>query len=82
MLPEADIAIAERIVRLETKLDFLIAQLNNLPPSPACVANHRDHDVRITALEAWRNKAIGVMLAANIIFVLVIDKIKNWMWPT
>jgi hypothetical protein len=27
--------IAERIVRLETKLDFLIAQIDKLPPSPA-----------------------------------------------
>lgn len=82
MAPESDIITAERLTRLETKLDILIDQMKNLPPSPVCVANHKEHDTRLTSLEAWRNKAIGVMVAANILFILVIDKIKNWIWPT
>lgn len=81
MPPDNDIAIAERIVRLETKLDFLISQMEKLPPSPTCVANHASHELRITGLEAWRNKIIGVMLAANIVFILLIEKIKAWVWP-
>lgn len=80
--PHPDIMTAERLTRLETKLDILIGQIEKLPPSPTCVANHSDHDKRLTSLEAWRNKAIGVMLAANIIFILVIDKLKNWIWPS
>jgi hypothetical protein len=81
MVREADIVTAERLTRLETKLDILIAQINKLPPSPTCIANHKDHDRRLTSLEAWRNKIIGVMLAVNIVFILVIDKIKHWVWP-
>jgi hypothetical protein len=82
MVHEGDIVTAERLTRLETKLDILIAQIDKLPPSPTCVANHKDHETRLTKLEGWRNKIIGIMLALNIVFILVIDKIKNWMWPT
>lgn len=82
MAPESDIMIEGRLVRLETKLDILIQQIDRLPPSPICIANHKDHEVRISSMEAWRNKAIGVLLAANIILALVIDKIKHWLWPS
>lgn len=73
--------LSERIVRLETKLDILLAQIEKLPPSPTCVLNHKDHDKRLASLEAWRNKAVGVMLAFNIFFILIIDKLKAWLWP-
>ena len=81
MPPENDIAIAERITRVETKLDFLIAQLEKLPPSPTCVTRHTDFEHRILSLEAWRNKAIGALLILNIVFIVAIDKIKAWIWP-
>lgn len=79
---EDKIITAERLTRLETKLDILISQIEKLPPSPVCVANHRDHDKRLTSLEGWRNKAIGVLMAANIFFILIIDKLKHWVWPS
>lgn len=67
----------ERIVRLETKLDFLIAHLERLPPSPICIENHREVDKRLLSLEAWRNRAIGALLIVNIVFIIVIEKITN-----
>lgn len=81
MPPEADIVNENRLTRLETKLDFLIAQIEKLPPSSTCIANHAGHELRITSLEAWRNKAVGVMIAFNIFFILIIDKLKAWLWP-
>ena len=70
--------LSERIVRLETKLDFLITQIDRLPPSPVCVATHREHLDRITALESWRNRAIGVVMVINILLVIFLDKIKQF----
>jgi hypothetical protein len=81
MTPTEQIELAERIVRVETKLDFLIAQLEKLPPSPTCVTRHSDFEHRILSLEAWRNKAIGALLILNIVFIVAIDKIKAWIWP-
>jgi hypothetical protein len=78
MTPRDPIDIAERIVRLETKLDFIIAQIDKLPPSPACVAKHNEFDARFEALEAWRNRAIGVFMVTNILFILFLDKIKGF----
>jgi hypothetical protein len=75
-MPPSDLDIAERIVRLETKLDFIIAQMDKLPPSPACLAKHTEFDDRIAAMEAWRNKAIGVFMVINIALIIFIDKIK------
>jgi hypothetical protein len=67
---------AERIVRLETKLDFLIAQMDKLPPSPLCVHKHMEFDARITSVEAWRNRTIGVVMVFNVVLVIFMDKIK------
>jgi hypothetical protein len=78
MPPLDHIDTAERIVRLETKLDFLIAQLEKLPPSPVCFAKHAEIDNRITTLEAWRNKAIGAMLIINIVVVVAMEKILGF----
>jgi len=77
-MPPTDIDMAERIVRLETKLDFLIAQIDRLPPSPACVAKHNEYDARFLAVEAWRNRLIGIVMILNVAMVIFIDKIKNF----
>ena len=82
MTPIDQIELAERIVRLETKLDFLIGQIDKLPPSPHCVAKHTDYEHRITSLERWRSQAIGALLILNIVFIVAIDKIRNWIWPS
>jgi len=73
-----DLDVAERIVRLETKLDFIIAQIDKLPPAPACVVKHKEFDDRFIALEAWRNRLIGIVMILNIAMVVFIDKIKNF----
>jgi hypothetical protein len=41
----------ERIVRLETKLDFLIAQFDRLPPSPVCITHHNEVNSRVKQLD-------------------------------
>jgi hypothetical protein len=71
-----DVDVAERIVRLETKLDFLISQMDKLPPSPVCVHKHLEFEARITSFEAWRNRAIGVVMVFNIVILVFVDKIK------
>ena len=74
MAPEKSESEVERIVRLETKIDFIIAQMSSLPPSPVCVNHHVEFNKRLTLLEAWRNRAIGALMIANIIMVVIIDK--------
>lgn len=80
MPPHDALGVAERIVRLETKLDFIIAQIDRLPPSPACVAKHNEFDARFDALEAWRNRLIGIVMILNIAMVIFIDKIKGFFF--
>lgn len=72
------IEIAERIVRLETKLDFLISHIDRLPPSPVCVEQHEAIGNRVTVLEAWRNRAVGVLLVINVVLVATMDKVLNF----
>ena len=92
MAPEND--MAERMVRVETKLDFLIGQVDKLPPSPACVIKHRElderHEVfvtkfdkidqRFSGLERWQNRVIGGFLALNIVLVLAMEKIRMFFF--
>jgi hypothetical protein len=78
MAPESDILTAERIVRLETKLDLLLQQVDRLPPSPVCMAEHIALRARISSLETWRNRAAGALLIVNLVFVIAIDKIRAW----
>jgi hypothetical protein len=78
MAPSKDETEVERIVRLETKLDFIISQMQMLPPSPVCVAHHREFETRIMSLEAWRNKAIGALMIINIVMVIVVEKILTF----
>lgn len=73
---------AERIVRLETKLDFLIGTIDKLPPSPSCLAKDIDFERRITSLETWRNRAIGALLVINIVLVITMDKLRAIFFPT
>ena len=77
-MPPSDIDIAERIVRLETKLDFLISQMDRLPPSPVCITKHSEFETRISSMEAWRNKAIGIFMVMNVFLIIFIDKIKGF----
>ena len=70
--------VAERIVRLETKLDFIIAQMDKLPPSPVCVHKHMELEARLDSVEAWRNRAIGVFMVFNIALIVFMDKIKGF----
>ncbi len=79
-MPPSDIDIAERIVRLETKLDFLISQMDRLPPSPVCLAKHRELEDRLDSMETWRNRAIGVFLILNILFVIALEKIRAFIF--
>jgi hypothetical protein len=76
-----NIDVAERIVRLETKLDFLISQMDRLPPSPACITKHTDMEIRLSSLETWRNRAMGIVLVFNIALVVFMDKIKAAFAP-
>lgn len=76
-MPPTDLDIAERIVRLETKLDFIITQMERLPPSPVCVAKHKELDERLDDMDRWRNRAMGAILIINIVVVLFIDKFKQ-----
>lgn len=81
MTPIDQIELAERIVRLETKLDFLIAQIKEQPPGPVCRTKHEDYEHRITSLERWRSQAIGALLILNVVFIVALDKIRSWLWP-
>lgn len=76
-MPPTDLDIAERIVRLETKLDFIITQMERLPPSPVCITKHKELDERIDDIDRWRNRAMGAILIINIVVVLFIDKFKQ-----
>lgn len=82
MTPIDQIELAERIVRLETKLDFLIAQIKEQPPGPVCRTKHEDYETRISSLERWRSQAIGALLILNIVFIVALDKIRSWLWPS
>jgi hypothetical protein len=78
VMPPSEIDIAERIVRLETKLDFLIQQLEKLPPSPVCIHKHIEFEARFTSIEGWRNRALGAVFVLNIALVVFMDKIKKF----
>jgi hypothetical protein len=68
---------AERLVRLETKLDFLIGAMDKLPPSPTCVNKHVEHDARLAALENLKHKALGALVVVNILITIFLDKLKG-----
>ena len=78
MPPSDPVDIAERIVRLETKLDFLIAQLDRLPPSPICTSKHAELETRLDEIDKWRNGAMGVVLVINVALVIFMDKIRHF----
>jgi hypothetical protein len=72
----SEIDMAERVVRLETKIDFIIDRMDHLPPSPTCLAKHKELEDRLDMMETWRNRMIGAFLVLNIILVALMDKIK------
>ena len=79
MPPNDLIDTAERLVRLETKLDFILKALNDLPPSPTCLKNHETLEDRTTALEKFVNRAVGAMVAINIIITFFAYKLKGFI---
>ena len=72
MSPRDPLDIAERIVRLETKLDFLIEK------AVGERTDLKELEARIDSMEAWRNRAIGIFMVLNIVFILFLDKIKGF----
>ena len=79
MPPNDTIDTAERLVRLETKLDFLIKSMENLPPSPVCLRKHEELEERVTAMEKFVNRVIGIAIAANIILTIFAYKLKGFI---
>ena len=79
MSPNDPIDTAERLVRVETKIDFLIKSLDNLPPSPTCLKKHDEIEERITILEKFVNRAIGAMVAINILITVFAYKLKGFI---
>lgn len=77
MPPSDVIDTAERLVRVETKLDFIIKSLENPPPGPQCVQKHEDFEKRFTALERWHNMTLGALVIVNIVFAFFSDKLKG-----
>ena len=77
MPPNDPIDTAERLVRLETKLDFIIKSMENLPPSPACLKKQEDIEDRMTAMEKFVNRAVGALIAVNILITVFAYKIKG-----
>lgn len=75
----SDIDTAERIVRLETKLDFIIDRMDKLPPSPICMAKHAELENRLDTIEIWRNRMIGAFLVINVLVIAAMDKIKAFL---
>lgn len=71
MPPNDLIDTAERLVRLETKLDFIIKSLEELP------TQHNELEVRLTALEKFVNRAVGALIAVNILITVFAYKIKG-----
>ena len=66
----------ERIARVETKIDFIIGSMKDLPPSPTCIKKHVEYEAKFDAIESWRNKMIGAFLILNVVLIIFIDKIK------
>jgi len=68
---------AERLVRVETKLDFVISRMETMPPSPTCLQKHTDFEERFTLLERWHNMTMGALVVANLVFIFFSDKLKG-----
>lgn len=76
MPPTDALDTAERLARVETKIDFLIESLKNLPPHKELVEKDAAIEVRVTKLETFVNRAIGVIIAANVLLTLFAYKLK------
>lgn len=78
MAPENE--ISERMVRVETKLDFVISRMETLPPSPICTAKHKEIDMRFEGIEKWQNRLAGAFLALNLLFLFAMEKIRSFFF--
>lgn len=72
-----DLDTAERLVRLETKLDILIKSLENPNPGPQFIAKFDSLEKRLNTLERWHNMTIGALVVLNLIVTFMADKIKG-----
>lgn len=79
MAPNDPIDTAERLVRVETKLDFILKALSDLPPSPTCLKKHEELDDRLSALEKFVNRAVGALIAVNILITVFAYKLKGFI---
>lgn len=79
MPPNDPIDTAERLVRVETKLDFILKALSDLPPSPTCLKKHEELDDRLSALEKFVNRAVGALIAVNILITVFAYKLKGFI---
>lgn len=66
---------AERLVRVETKLDFIIEHLKDPQPGPQMLEKFSELDRRITLLERWHNMTIGALVILNIALTFFSDNI-------
>lgn len=67
-MPETDIAVAERLVRLETKMDFIIN---------VYMQRHEDVETRLKALERWHNICVGGLVALNVVLTFTAPLIRG-----
>lgn len=79
MPPNDPIDTAERLVRIETKLEFLIKSMENLPPSPVCLRKHEELEERVSSMEKFVNRVIGIAIAANIMITVLAYKLKGFI---
>ena len=73
MAPNDPIDTAERLVRLETKLDFIIKSLEDTAP------RHKVLEERISSLEKFVNRAVGALIAINILITVFAYKLKGFI---
>ena len=79
MPPNDPIDTAERLVRIETKLEFLIKSMENLPPSPVCLRKHGELEERLSSMEKFVNRVIGIAIAVNIMITVLAYKLKGFI---
>lgn len=63
-----DTVTAERLVRLETKMDFIIT---------VYIQKHEDVETRLKALERWHNLTVGGLIALNVLLTFLAPTIRG-----
>jgi hypothetical protein len=79
---------SDRLIVLETKVDYIIENMSTLPPSKKCEAYHEKNDEKLKNLEdnvetkfkeydRYQNRFIGGFIVLNIVFTLFLEKMKK-----